>query len=255
MSNHDASGNRPDGRRLDQIRPVSIETGFQRNAEGSASIRTGNTWVICSASVEDRQPAFLRGTRNGWVTAEYSMLPRSVGSRLPRSQGQKRASEIQRLIGRSLRAIIDLEGVGEHTITIDCDVIDADGGTRTAALTGAFVALCDACRWMVRNGRIFRFPIIEQVAAVGVGIVAGEVRCDLSYDEDSTADVDFNVVMTGSGDYVGLNGAAEGATFSADELNAMLASARGGLSGLFAAQRGALGLSPEGPFAEVIRGE
>jgi len=248
MKPNDTPFVRSDGRPFDQIRELSIESGCSRNAEGSASIRTGNTWVRCTATVEDRQPAFLRGTARGWVTAEYSMLPRSVDRRLARDKGQKRANEIQRLIGRSLRIAVDLDKLNEHTITIDCDVIEADGGTRTAALTGAFVALCEACRWLVRNGRIFHMPIQTQVAGIAVGIVKGQVLCDLSYEEDSRAETDLNVFMTDTGRFIGIHGAAETASFTHEELAAMLDSASSGLKPLFAAQRDALGLPVDGLF-------
>ncbi len=239
---------RGDGRGAKDLRKVTIEAPYLRHAEGSVSIRMGNTWVICSATVEDRQPAFLKGTSKGWVTAEYGMLPRSVQERVGRARLPGRGTEIQRIIGRSLRSVIDLVGIPEHTIKIDCDVIEADGGTRAAAVTGAFVALCQACRWMVWQGRIPRIPIRDQVAAIGVGLVGGQVLCDLTYEEDSAADVDLNVFMTGQGSYVGLQGAAEQAPFNDAELRSMLTVARAGLRRLFATQRRALGLGPADAF-------
>jgi ribonuclease PH len=239
---------RAGGRGPKQLRPVTIETPFMRHAEGSASIRTGGTWVICSATVEDRQPPFLKGTPRGWVTAEYGMLPRAVDQRAPRGRPSGRSTEIQRLIGRSLRTVVDLQGLPEHTITIDCDVIEADGGTRTAAVTGAFVALCQACRWMIEEGRILHSPVRDQVAGIGVGIVDGEILCDLDYAEDSAAQVDMNIFMTGSGRYVGIHGTGETATFDDPQLQALLAVARQGLDELFAQQRKALGLEQAGPF-------
>jgi ribonuclease PH len=239
---------RADGRGTRQIRKVKIETPYLRHAEGSASVRIGNTWAICSATVEDRQPTFLKGTSKGWVTAEYAMLPRSVQTRLPRNQTAGRGTEIQRIIGRSLRSVINLAGIPEHTIVIDCDIIEADGGTRAAAVTGAFVALCQACRWMVWQGRIPRVPIRDQVAGIGVGLVDGRVLCDLSYEEDSRAEVDMNVFMTGQGSFVGLQGTAEGSPFDDAQLRAMIAAARAGLKRLFAAQRRAMGLAPDEDF-------
>jgi ribonuclease PH len=248
MSTVESQLERADGRGAKQLRKVTIETPYLRHAEGSASVRVGNTWAICSATVEDRQPTFLKGTSKGWVTAEYAMLPRSVQTRLPRGQTAGRSTEIQRIIGRSLRSVINLSGIPEHTIVIDCDIIEADGGTRAAAVTGAFVALCQACRWMVWQGRIPRVPIRDQVAGVGVGIVRGRVLCDLTYEEDSHADVDLNVFMTGQGSFVGLQGTAEGNPFDDTQLRAMLAVARVGLKRLFAAQRRAMGLDPHEDF-------
>jgi len=239
---------RGDGRGPGTVRPVEIRAAFLRHPEGSASIRWGNTWVICTATVEDRLPPFLRGRSQGWITAEYSMLPRSVGSRTPRGRPSGRDMEIQRLIGRSLRAVTDLNGLPMHTITVDCDVIDADGGTRSAAVTGAFVAFCEACRWMVRDGRIRRIPIRRQVAAISTGLVHGQMLCDLSYAEDSEASVDMNVVMTDDGGLVGIHAAAETEPMPREALDSLLQIAQDGLSVLFAAQREALGLNPRGPF-------
>jgi ribonuclease PH len=245
---------RPDGRGPEEIRPLQIASPFLRHAEGSASIRTGHTWVVCAATVEDRQPGWLKGTSRGWVTAEYGMLPRAVGVRRGR-EATSRGLEIQRLVGRSLRAVVDLRLLPQHTITIDCDVIEADGGTRTAALTGAFVALCQACRWMAREGRIVKSPIRDQVAGLGIGIVGGQLISDLNYAEDSIADTDANLFMTAAGQVVGLSAAAEQKPFEAAMLMRMVEIARPGFERLFAAQRDALGMPAEGPFrpAELLR--
>jgi ribonuclease PH len=242
---------RANGRRPDEVRPVTIEAAFLKHAEGSASIRMGGTWVLCAASVNDRQPPFLRQkekTQQGWVTAEYGMLPRSVGVRLPRSRPAGRETEIQRLIGRSLRAVVDLARLPLHTITLDCDVIEADGGTRAAAITGAFVALCEACRWMMRDGRIRELPVREPVAAVSAGWVRGRPLCDLDYAEDSTAAMDMTLVATEAGGWVGLHASAEQAPLSDDQFEALRDLARGGLRTLFAEQKRALGLDPQQPF-------
>jgi ribonuclease PH len=227
---------RPDGRRADEMRPVSIETNSIRHAEGSASIELGGTRVLCVASVEDRVPAFLKGTGSGWVTAEYGMLPRATHSRSPREaavgpQGG-RTQEIQRLIGRSLRSVTELPGLGERTITLDCDVLQADGGTRCAAITGACVALSIALAKLVRERAIPRWPMRETVAATSVGICAGQVVLDLAYVEDSEADVDFNVVGTASGLFVEVQGTAERRPFSEEKLTELLALARQGLKKL-----------------------
>lgn len=240
-------GLRHDGRRPEQIRPVQIESPFLRHAEGSASIRMGHTWVVCAATVDDRQPAWLKGTSRGWVTAEYSMLPRAVGVRRGRERSS-RSLEIQRLIGRSLRTIVDLRLLPRHTITVDCDVIEADGGTRVAAVTGAFVALCQACRWMAKEGRILKPPVKDQVAGLGIGIVGGGLLSDLDYREDSVADTDANLLMTETGAVVGLHASAEQEPFEPDMLRRMIEVARPGLDQLFAAQREALGLPAQGPF-------
>ncbi len=239
---------RSHGRERLEARPVSIELSPIRHPEGSVSIRTGATWVICTATVEDRQPPFLRGTSRGWITAEYGMLPRSVKVRLPRDRVAGRGTEIERLIGRCLRSVVDLNGIPEQTVRIDCDVIDADGGTRTAAVTGGFVALALACRWMKREGRIRRIPIRDQVAGLGVGVVGGEVTCDLTHDEDAQAEVDMNIFLTGGGAYVAIHGDAEAAPFGGAALEGMLAAARTGLVPLFRSQRQALGLDPDAPF-------
>jgi len=231
---------RPDGRKAGEMRPVSIETGSIRHAEGSALIELGATRVLCVASVEDRVPAFLKGSGSGWVTAEYGMLPRATHTRSPREaavgrQGG-RTQEIQRLIGRSLRSVTELRGLGERTITLDCDVLQADGGTRCAAITGACVALAMALAKLVREKTIPRWPLRETVAATSVGICAGQVVLDLAYAEDSEADVDFNVVGTASGLFVELQGTAERRPFSEEKLTELLALARKGLKRLASLQ-------------------
>ncbi len=235
---------RPDGRRTDELRPVTITRNFIRHAEGSVLIRVGETRVVCTASAEDRVPPFLRDTGQGWVTAEYGMLPRSTATRTPRESvaGRSgRSTEIQRLIGRSLRAVTDLAGLGERTITVDCDVLQADGGTRTAAITGAFVALADAAAQLRQRGLVTRSILREQVAATSVGLVEGEARLDLSYAEDAIAEVDMNVVMTGAGAFVEVQGTAEERPFGRAQLDALLDLAAQGIAHLLARQREALG--------------
>jgi ribonuclease PH len=235
---------RPDGRPPDELRAVSIEPGVARHAEGSALIALGDTKVLCTASVEDRVPAFLKGSGSGWVTAEYGMLPRATHTRSAReaAQGKQggRTLEIQRLVGRSLRSVTELRGLGERTITLDCDVLQADGGTRCAGITGAFVALAMALAKLTRDGTIPRWPLRENVAAVSVGICAGQPVLDLAYAEDSEADVDCNVVGTASGNFVEIQGTAERRPFSEDQLSALLALARKGLRRLFDLQVDAL---------------
>jgi ribonuclease PH len=235
---------RPSGRQADELRQIRIERNFTRHAEGSVLIRFGGTHVLCTASVEGRVPPFLRGQGRGWVTAEYGMLPRSTGSRMAReaARGKQggRTLEIQRLIGRSLRAVVDLEALGESTITLDCDVLQADGGTRTAAITGAYVALVDACRWLMKKGDISKDPIHGQVAAVSVGIFGDVPVLDLDYDEDSTAETDMNVVMNDGKAFIELQGTAEGHAFRRDELNRMLDLAELGIGQLMAFQSEAL---------------
>jgi len=232
---------RPDGRRADEMRAVSITRDFLRHAEGSVLITVGETKVICTASVEDRVPQFLRETGQGWVTAEYGMLPRSTKTRTPRETSGGRPSgrtfEIQRLVGRSLRGVTDLSALGERTIWIDCDVIQADGGTRTAAISGAFVALADALHILRQDGRIKTLPLKDFVAATSVGIVDGEVVLDLCYAEDSIAEVDMNVVMTGAGKYIEVQGTAEETPFEPSQLDAMLQVAANGIRDLVALQR------------------
>ena len=235
---------RPSGRRVDELRAVSLEPGVSKHAEGSCLVRFGDTHVLCTASVEDRVPPFLRNKGRGWVTGEYGMLPRSTGSRSAReaARGRQggRTQEIQRLIGRSLRAVSDLQALGERQITLDCDVIQADGGTRTAAITGAYVALHAALENLAASGAIERVPLTDQVAAVSCGIVGGEAVLDLDYAEDSTADADANFVLTASGGIVEVQGTAEGDPFSEAQLIAMLGLARAGADELFALQRDAL---------------
>ncbi|MFQ5465481.1 MAG: ribonuclease PH [Thermodesulfobacteriota bacterium] len=217
---------RPDGRAPDELRPVKITRGYLEFAEGSVLIEAGSTRVICTATVEDRVPPFLAGKGSGWVTAEYSMLPRSSPRRIPRESARGkvggRTHEIQRLIGRSLRAVVDLELLGERTIVVDCDVIGADGGTRTASITGAFVALTDTITLLKASGALAAEPITDSVAAVSVGIVKGTACLDLNYVEDSTAEVDMNVVMTGSGRFIEVQGTAEAGAFTREELDRML---------------------------------
>ena len=236
---------RPDGREPDRLRPVTIERGFIRSSTGSALIRMGETRVICTASVEEGVPGWLRGRGQGWVTAEYGMLPGSSAQRIPREAARGkiggRTHEIQRLIGRSLRSVTNLERLGERTIWIDCDVIEADGGTRTAAITGACVALVDALDAMVASHALERSPMEDLVAAVSVGIVDGEPRLDLSYEEDSKAEVDMNVVMTGGGRYVEIQGTAESGTFSREDLDGLTALGAAGVASLVTIQREVLG--------------
>ena len=231
---------RPSGRAPDEIRPVVIKRNFTRHAEGSVLICCGDTQVLCTASVEDRVPHFLRGKGEGWITAEYGMLPRSTGSRMSReaARGKQggRTLEIQRLIGRSLRAVVDRAALGERTITLDCDVIQADGGTRTAAITGAYVALVDACRWLAGQGLTKKDPVHGQVAAISVGIFGSTPVLDLDYAEDSSAETDLNVVMNDGGAFIELQGTAEGHAFHRDELEHMLDLAAQGVSQLVALQ-------------------
>jgi ribonuclease PH len=236
---------RTDGRRADELRPVRITPGFMPYAEGSALIEMGKTRVICTATLDERVPPFRRNSGQGWLTAEYAMLPRATQQRTQRETGRGGASgrthEIQRLVGRSLRAVTNLSKLGERTITIDCDVLQADGGTRTASITGAYVALVLACRRLVRENKLSALPLTGEVAAVSVGVVAGVPLLDLKYDEDSRAAVDMNVVCTGDGRFVELQGTAEGEPFTAEQTDALLALARGGLQTLFDAQRAAVG--------------
>ncbi len=235
---------RPSGRAIDELRKVSITRNYTCHAEGSVLIACGNTQVLCTASVESRVPPFLRNTGEGWVTAEYGMLPRSTGSRMRReaSAGKQggRTMEIQRLIGRSLRAVVDRAAMGEHTITLDCDVLQADGGTRTAAITGAYVALVDACNWLLTNKKIKKNPIHGQVAAVSVGIYNNVPVLDLDYPEDSQAETDMNVVMNDGGGFIELQGTAEGHAFRKDELDQLIYLADKGIRELMEAQNSAL---------------
>ncbi|WP_334131386.1 ribonuclease PH [Silanimonas lenta] len=231
---------RPSGRQPDQMREVRIERGYTKHAEGSVLVAFGDTRVLCTASIEERVPAFLRGKGEGWVTAEYGMLPRSTHSRMGREAAQGRQGgrtlEIQRLIGRSLRACVDRGALGERTITLDCDVLQADGGTRTAAITGAYVALVDACRTL----KLPRSPVLGAVAAVSVGLYRGVPVLDLDYAEDSDCDTDMNVVMNDGGGFIEVQGTAEGHAFRRAEMDAMLALAEKGIAELVAAQRAAL---------------
>jgi ribonuclease PH len=235
---------RPSGRPASALRAVTITRGFTRHAEGSVLVEFGDTRVLCTASVEESVPPFLRGKGEGWVTAEYGMLPRSTHTRSAReaAKGKQsgRTQEIQRLIGRSLRAVVDLKALGERQITLDCDVLQADGGTRTAAITGACIALRDALASLVASGKLAASPMKELVAAISVGIYAGQPVLDLDYAEDSNCDTDMNVVMTESGGIVEIQGTAEGAPFSRAELDALLALAGQGISELIAAQKRAL---------------
>ena len=231
---------RSENRAADALRPLRIQRGFTIHAEGSVLISFGNTQVLCTASVEERVPPHKRGSGEGWVTAEYGMLPRATHTRGSReaAKGKQsgRTQEIQRLIGRSLRAVFDLAALGERTITLDCDVIQADGGTRTAAITGAFVAARDAVNGLLAQGVLTQDPIKDHVAAISVGIVEGTPLLDLEYTEDSACDTDMNVVMTGAGHYVEVQGTAEGAAFSRNEMNALLNLAEAGIATLVQAQ-------------------
>ncbi len=235
---------RPSGRAPEQLRDVRITRNYTRHAEGSVLVEFGDTKVICTASVENKVPPFLRGEGKGWITAEYGMLPRSTGSRMGReaARGKQggRTVEIQRLIGRSLRAAVDLKALGEHTITIDCDVIQADGGTRTASITGGCVALVDALNYLVAEKRLKKSPLKQMVAALSVGVYKGTPVADLDYPEDSVAETDMNVIMTDQGGFIEIQGTAEGAPFVQDELNSMLALARQGIEQLFEIQKAAL---------------
>jgi ribonuclease PH len=236
---------RPDGRSNDELRPVAWELGYQEWADGSVLLSMGKTRVLIAASVSDDAPRWLKGTGKGWVTGEYSMLPRATNERSPREVNKGRpggrTQEIQRLIGRSLRSVTDLSKLGERTITIDCDVLQADAGTRTASITGGYVALVLAVRGLATLGLVPDGVITDSVAAVSAGMVRGEARLDLCYEEDASADVDFNVVMTGSGDLVEVQGTAEGAPFTRKELDALLDLAGSGIVELAKLQREALG--------------
>jgi ribonuclease PH len=232
---------RRDGRQPDELRALTLTRGYTKFAEGSVLVQLGDTRVLCTASLEERVPPFLRGSGQGWVTAEYGMLPRSTHERSPRSDRPGgRVHEIQRLIGRSLRAVVELERLGERTVTLDCDVLQADGGTRTAAITGAFVALVDALTLLRRTGAIQRVPVREFLAATSVGIVDGTAVLDLSYEEDSRARVDMNVVMTESGKFVELQGTGEGGPFTKAEAASLMQLGERGIVTLIARQRDAL---------------
>lgn len=235
---------RRDGRSSDELRNIKIMRNFLKTAEGSILIEMGDTKVICTASIEEKVPQFLKDLDRGWVTAEYSMLPRSTPTRSPRESTSGRVGgrthEIQRLIGRAMRSVVELEALGKRTIWLDCDVIQADGGTRTASITGAFVALCDTVRYMMENKMIERYPIKDYVAAVSVGIVGREPMLDLTYAEDSTADVDMNIVMTGSGKFIEIQGTAETSPFDKERLEKLLELAQEGIKKIISVQRSVL---------------
>jgi ribonuclease PH len=232
---------RKDGRKARELRKVKVSKDYLDYPEGSVLIEAGNTRIICTASVEDRVPPFLAGSGKGWLTAEYSMLPRSTHTRMVRDRVKGRiggrSQEIQRLIGRSLRAILDLQGLKDRTVVVDCDVIQADGGTRTLSITGAFMAMYQALNSLVKRGIVERVPVADTVAATSVGVVDGEILLDLCYEEDSTAQVDFNVIMTGKGRFVEVQGTAEGMTFTKSQMDSMLAVAKKGIAELTAVQR------------------
>jgi ribonuclease PH len=235
---------RIDGRAWDELRPVEIITGYQSFAEGSVLIKLGKTHVLCAVSVEERVPTFLKGSGTGWITAEYAMLPRATVTRSQRESVQGhvggRSQEIQRLIGRSLRAVADMKALGERTLLVDCDVLQADGGTRTASITGSYVALELAIQKLIKMGIIQKSPLKSAVAATSVGIIGDNILLDLCYDEDSHAAVDFNVVMTGKGEFVELQGTAEGKCFSRESIDKILALAESGIKQLFQFQQNAL---------------
>jgi len=235
---------RPSKRAADEMRKVTFERGVARYAEGSCLVRFGDTHVLCAASLEDKPPPWLRGQGKGWITAEYAMLPRATATRTRRESSTGKVSgrtqEIQRLIGRSLRAVVDLPRLGERQITIDCDVLQADGGTRTASITGAWIALHDCLKWMAQRSILRESPLKQHVAAVSCGVIGGETVIDLDYAEDSAAETDANFVITGAGGLVEVQGSAEGAPFSEDELIRMLSLARGGVAQLVALQKAAI---------------
>ena len=233
---------RLDGRAAEAPRSLTITRNFLRHAEGSCLIEIGQTTVVCSASVEEKVPSFLLNTNTGWVTAEYGMLPRSTSTRIPRERAAKggRTQEIQRLVGRSLRAVIDTKALGPRTIAIDCDVLQADGGTRTASITGSFIALVDALMFLRRGGAFDRLPLLDYVAATSVGIVDGQTLLDLNYDEDSRAEVDMNIVMTGRGAMVEVQGTAEHKPFTEAQLQELIGLAKRGIAQLVSQQRAAL---------------
>ena len=235
---------RPSGRAPNEMRAIKITRNYTKHAEGSVMVEFGDTKVLCNASVETRVPGFLKGSGQGWVTAEYGMLPRSTGSRMGReaARGKQggRTMEIQRLIGRSLRAAIDLKALGEHSITIDCDVIQADGGTRTASITGGYVALADAIQYMLGKKLIKKSPLQRQIASISVGVYEGTPIADLDYPEDSNCETDMNVVMDSDGGFIEIQGTAEGAPFQPEELNSMLTLAKDAIKNLVAAQTQAL---------------
>jgi len=231
---------RIDGRACDEMRKVEITRPFNKYAEGSCLIELGNTKVICTASIEESVPPFLKGSGNGWVTAEYGMLPRSCHSRIPRNKDSGRTMEIQRLVGRSLRSVTDMRSMGERSIWIDCDVLQGDGGTRTASITGSFLALADALNKLKKDGLIRNIPLRDFVAATSVGIVNGEMMLDLAYEEDSQADVDMNIVMTSKGEFIEIQGTAERKTFDKQQMDKLLRLAEDGISKLIDLQRSLL---------------
>ena len=228
---------RSDGRGLDKLRKVTITRNYIKFAEGSCLIELGNTRVVCTASVEESVPPFLKNTGTGWVTAEYGMIPRSCKTRIKRAKDSGRTFEIQRLIGRSLRAVTEMKEIGERSIWIDCDVIQADGGTRTASITGSFIALADALNKLKKDGRISKVPVKDFVAATSVGLMNGKLLLDLNYEEDSQADLDMNIVMTGAGEFVEIQGTAERKTFNKEEMDKLLALAKKGIEELIDIQR------------------
>ena len=232
---------RPDGRQANELRPINIIKGYVKNPEGACLIEFGQTRVVCTAMVEEGVPAFLKNTGQGWVTAEYSMLPGSCATRIKRSLTSGRSLEIQRLIGRSLRAVVDISNLGERTIKIDCDVIQADGGTRTASITGGFIALSLALMNLVHKGVLTQLPLTDYIAAVSVGIVDNKILLDLNYEEDSNAQMDMNVVMIGQGEFVEVQGTAEGKTFNKDQMNQLLGYAEQGIKSLIDIQKEQLG--------------
>ncbi|MDO8663061.1 MAG: ribonuclease PH [Candidatus Omnitrophota bacterium] len=232
---------RLDGRGNDKIRKVNITRNYLKYPEGSCLIELGNTKLICTASVEESVPPFLKGSGSGWVTAEYGMLPRSCDRRIPRGKDSGRTYEIQRLVGRSLRTVTDMKSMGERSIWIDCDVIQGDGGTRTAAITGSFVALVDALSKLKKSGLIKNVPISDYVAATSIGIVNGEMLLDLCYEEDSKAEVDMNIVMTAAGEFIEIQGTAERKPFAKEKMDKMLVLAQKGIEDLFSVQRKLVG--------------
>ncbi|MBP6017862.1 MAG: ribonuclease PH [Burkholderiaceae bacterium] len=244
LTSSPASTSRPSGRTIAQLRPLSLEVGYTRHAEGSVLIKAGDTHVLCNASVLEKVPPFLKGKGQGWVTAEYGMLPRSTHTRSDReaARGKQsgRTQEIQRLIGRSLRAVFDLTALGERTLHLDCDVLQADGGTRCASITGAWLAAALAVQGLMDRGVLTQNPILDQVAAVSVGLVNGQAVLDLDYIEDSGCDADMNIVMTGSGEFIEVQGTAEGQTFDRQRLDNLLDLAHGGINDLLSAQKQAL---------------
>ena len=231
---------RQDGRGLDRLRKVNITRNYLKFAEGSCLIELGNTKVICTATVDENVPSFLKGTDTGWVTAEYGMLPRSCQKRILRNKTSGRTYEIQRLIGRSLRAVVDMKSLGERTIWIDCDVIQGDGGTRTASITGSFIALVDALYKIKKDGLIFKIPIKDFVAATSIGIIKDNFLLDLSFEEDSKADVDMNVVMTGKNEFIEVQGTAEGKSFSKEQMDKLMDLAKKGIGELVDIQKNLL---------------